>query len=250
MRTAPHCPPLLPPRSPECGDPTFAAAAASLRPATHPGAAPCLLLVGGKDAVLAEEMVAIRSLAARRGWQAVTLCEGHASDQRSRREHLRALTDEYDRLHAQALTLDARHPPAVWVVASGYGAYLATLLSQRRAIDRMLLRSPLVYPDAGWDLPQAQLDDRRAQARSPIRFAPNDNLALCAAGQYLGQVWIVDSAAEAPARHSLHVDYFHAFSRARNRNLACLGQPPADVTHAQPGEDFCATVARWLDTPS
>ena len=95
---------------------------------------------------------------------------------------------------------------------------------------------------------QAQLDDHRAHARSQIRFAPNDNLALCAAGQYLGQVWIVDSPTEAPARHSLHVDYFHAFSRAQGRNLASLGQPPADVTRTQPGDDFCATVAHWLDT--
>ncbi|WP_225784190.1 hypothetical protein [Xenophilus sp. Marseille-Q4582] len=210
--------------------------------------APCLLLVGDRDAPQADDIDAIADLATAHGCGTVSVCRGHSGDERTRREHLRALADEYDRLRARACALHAPVEPPVWVIASGYGAYLATLLSQRRAIDRMLLRSPRVYPDAGWDLPKAQLDDRLARSPSPFRLAPNDNLALCAAGQYLGQVWIVDSPGEDLAHHSLHVDYFHAFSRARDRNLATLGRAPAGVTTAEPGDDFRDTVARWLDT--
>jgi len=212
-----------------------------------PRPTPCLLLIGDtQDDALVDDITA---QALSRGWPQFSHCQGHKGENRTRREHLRALSEEYDRVRADAVhTLDTA--PPVWVIATGYGAYLATLLSERRTIDRLLLRSPTVYPDAGWDLSKRELDEQHAHAHRPIRWAPNDNQALCAAGQYLGQVWIVDSPAEEAAHHSMHVDYFHAFSRARERKLGSLGRglsltaPDATVTPAD--DDFRDTVAQWM----
>ncbi|RYF83760.1 MAG: hypothetical protein EOO29_02200 [Comamonadaceae bacterium] len=166
---------------------------------------------------------------------------GHA--QHTRRAHLRELAEAYDAMVADVAQGPAGKPP-VWVVAAGYGAYLATLLSHRRAIDRMLLRSPKVYADSGWDLSLQALDERHAKAAHHSELAPNDNLAFCAASDYLGQVLIVDGPTEDVGTHGLHVDYFHAFSRARARNLQTLRA----VSSARTADDFPHVVQRWLGT--
>ncbi|MDA7415174.1 hypothetical protein PGB34_02240 [Xenophilus arseniciresistens] len=165
-------------------------------------------------------------------------CEGERG--RSRREHLQTLTRAYDAL------ADGSGAP-VWLIASGYGAYLGTLLSQRRTIERMLLCAPAVYADAGWDLPWMVLDAAHAAHPSQAERAANDNMAFVAAGQYLGQVSVLvspladDDPPQAEDRHGLQVDYFYAFDRARERHLELPQRAAASAAEA-----LRQQVARWL----
>lgn len=211
-----------------------------------PLSAPCLLLAGGgeEECTIYDEVAA---LAVARGWRSTVVSLRQSTDQQTRREHLRLLTRAYDELVATDPPAMPFMDPPVWAIAADYSAYLVTLLSQRRPLARMLLRSPAVYADSDWDSSKAELDRRGARMIRHRELAPNDNLALCAASQYLGQVTILESESEEMALHGLHVDYFHAFSRASERSLTRLGHGRKGMQR-QFCDDFRQAVDKWLAT--
>lgn len=211
-------------------------AAPQPRAVRTPQAAPRLLWLVDADASPWAQLI---DDAAPGDWRrTVVALERDAERSRSRREHLQALSNAYDAL------ADGSDAP-IWLIACGYGAYLGTLLSQRRTIDRMLLCAPAVYADAGWDLPRLVLEAAHAAQPSQAERAANDNMAFVAASQYLGQVSVLvsplDEQQQAPDRHGLQVDCFYAFDRARERHL----EMPRHDAGAAP-EVLRQQVARWL----
>lgn len=142
---------------------------------------------------------------------------GHAgtAPQRSqvtREEGLADVIAAYDFLAAH----DIVDPSAIAVVGTSYGAYLATLLTELRAIHWLALRVPALYPDAGWTTPKAELDRRKIRGyRGRFRGAGR-NRALRACSQFTGDVLIVESEHDEHVPHPAIASFIAAFQHANS----------------------------------
>jgi uncharacterized protein len=73
-------------------------------------------------------------------------------DELSLSDHLADVILAYDRLVAEP-PVDAQR---IGVCGASYGGYLATLLTARRPVQRLLLRAPALYEDADFEAPRSQ----------------------------------------------------------------------------------------------
>jgi pimeloyl-ACP methyl ester carboxylesterase len=103
------------------------------------------------------------------------------ADALSLRDHLTDAVAAYDLLVAER-DVDARR---VAVVAASYGAFLASLLTARRPVGRLVLRAPALYDDADIDVPGA--------SRTALDEPPRTSAALDALRRFQGPVLIVES---------------------------------------------------------
>ena len=105
----------------------------------------------------------------------------------------------------------------IGVVASSYGAYLATLLTAERKVQWLALQAPAIYMDADFDRPKRQLNlDPRLAAYRRRRLQPGANRALTVAARFQGDVLIGESGRDDVIPHQVVANYVHAFDGARS----------------------------------
>ena len=117
------------------------------------------------------------------------------------RQNLADVVAAFDEL-ASAPDVD---PTRIGVCAASYGAYLAVLLTAFRPVNRMLLRAPALYADAGFD---RGLSERRAGNPSTAH-TPLAHLAL-----FPGPVTIVESEHDEVISRDTIAAYLEALPRA------------------------------------
>jgi uncharacterized protein len=136
---------------------------------------------------------------------------GGGLDTLTPRDHLADLVAAYDALAAHP----AVDPARIGVCAASYGAYLSVLLTGHRAVHRLLLRAPGLYPDDLLDVPLGVPRASSAQAgtTSAIR-----NLST-----FGGAVLVVESANDEVIPAAVIAAYLRACPRARHVVLPGAG---------------------------
>lgn len=131
------------------------------------GPAPGVLLVHGLGSDRRTNVERARALTSAHGHTCLAIdLAGHGSStgrlsQVTPRQNLADVVAAYDALVARRDVVPSR----VGVCGASYGAYLAVLLTSRRAVGRLLLRAPALYDDDCLDLP---LSRRRAGGAGSI----------------------------------------------------------------------------------
>jgi uncharacterized protein len=129
---------------------------------------------------------------------------GGELDELTPRDHLADVTAAYDVLVAHPRV----DPSRIGVCAASYGAYLAALLCGERAVRRLMLRAPGLYPDDRLDEP---LRVRRRSAAHAGSTIATRNLAAVR-----GDVLILESGADEQIPHEVVVAYLRARPDARH----------------------------------
>lgn len=172
---------------------------------------------------------------------------GHGSDQAelmtvTRADNLQDICAAYDVL-ASHPAVDTR---SIAVVASSYGAYLATFLTAMRNVRWLALRVPALYRDEDWDQPKYSLnrEDLRAFRNMDIPASANKALAKCQ--DYAGDVMIVESEHDDLVPHRTITSYIAAFSRARSITYKRILGADHALTHLASRRAYDDILIRWL----
>lgn len=139
-------------------------------------------------------------------------------DKLSRFDHLQDVLAAYDFLSSQKLK-------NIHVVGNSYGGYLATLLSKKRNIASLVLKSPALFPDAGFTLPTVQIDfDKNRQVMSK-NIIISENKALSALHDFKNPVLLIESEADTAVPHKIIQNYIKA---CNEKLLSRVSIPGAD----------------------
>lgn len=137
------------------------------------------------------------------------------------REHLTNSLAAFDAL----AKMDAVDPLRIGICGASYGAYLAAMVTSRRATAALLLRAPALYPDSELDIPGGS---RHTRPEIPDDAEPLRDLA-----DFNGQVLIVESEHDEAIPHEVIRAYLAACPRAGHALI--------------PGAAHAMTDPRWND---
>lgn len=161
----------------------------------------------------------------------------------SRESNLRDLVAAYDTL--------AAHPhvdgPAIALVGSSYGGYLATILTTMRPVLWLALRVPALYIDTGWELPKLQLHkdhDLRTYRRSFVAAATNRALRACA--EFKGDVLLVESAHDDIIPPAVIKSYREACVQASSLTYRCMGDADHGLSDEVSQRVYTGLLVQWL----
>lgn len=157
----------------------------------------------------------------------------------SREQNLDDLLSAYDWLASQP-NVDSG---AIAVIGISYGGYLAALLTERRPVRWLALRSAAIYKDEGWQLPKLQLNaDEDLYAYRRRRVEPGENLALAAASRYRGDVLLVEAEHDEIVPPQTTENFRRAFSQASSLTSCVL----ADADHGLAEKSWQHAYTRHL----
>jgi uncharacterized protein len=121
----------------------------------------------------------------------------------------------------------------VGLVGFSYGAYLSILLSAKRNVPWLVIRSPAIYPDRRWDEPKAELLSHVDMLAFRSKIGPeNANAALDSAASFQGPVLLITAEHDRQIPSAVFEAYAHAL-------------PNAPARHVVPGADHALSSPVW-----
>jgi pimeloyl-ACP methyl ester carboxylesterase len=219
-----------------------------IAPEARSNAAPAVLFVhgwgGNQDYYVAEA----RALAAL-GCVCLTFnLRGHAETEAqhetvTREDNMRDVMAAYDVLVAQQGVDKA----FIALVGSSYGAYLGALLTYMRHVRFLALQAPALYKDDDWEAPKRKLHvnpDFMAYRRLALRA--EDNRALGACAQFLGDALIVESEHDEVIPHPAIANYIAALANAHSLTYRMIEGADHALTQEPWERAYTELLVNWL----
>jgi len=146
-------------------------------------------------------------------------------------DHLEDVIAAYDRLASH----EAVDPSRVGVCGASYGGYLAALLTDHRAVKRLILRAPSLASDVNFP---TQRGSSSVSAPVPDGF---DSLKILA--RYVGELLIIESEKDEVIPPSYIAAYLRACPHAQHEMI-----PGATHALTSPSWDevFVNSIVRWF----
>jgi dienelactone hydrolase len=160
----------------------------------------------------------------------------------SREDNLRDLVAAYDLLAGRP----GVDPAAIGVVGSSYGAYLAAILTTLRPVRWLALRVPALYKDEDWAAPKQRLDKEALAAYRRRPVAPEENRALRACAEFVGDALVVESEHDDTVPHAVVTNYLAAFRRARSLTYRRIEGADHGLSDRASQEAYAALLMGWV----
>ena len=217
-------------------------------PQAPDGAAPGILFVhgwGGNQQHYLEEARALAAL----GCVCLTFnLRGHAETEAlhntvTREDNMHDVMAAYDALAARA----GVERSWIGVVGSSYGAYLGALLIYMRPVHAIAMQAPALYKDDDWEAPKRQLHvDPEFAAYRRRALRTEDNRALGACAQFLGDALLVESERDEIIPHPAVANYIAALTNAHSLTYRVIAG--ADHALSDPAWERAYTdlLVNWL----
>jgi len=136
---------------------------------------------------------------------------------------------------------------SIAVIGASYGAYLGALLLYLRPVCMLALRAPALYKDDDWHLPKRQLHvnpDFAAYRRLTLRA--EDNRALGACAQFLGDALVVESEHDEVIPHPAIANYIAALANAHSLTYRVIEKADHALTDPACREAYSALLVNWI----
>jgi pimeloyl-ACP methyl ester carboxylesterase len=131
----------------------------------------------------------------------------------TREDNLRDVVAAYDVLASRP----AVDKSCIVLVGSSYGAYLGALLTYMRPVRLLALHAPALYKDNDWELPKRKLHvDPDFAAYRRLSLRAEDNRALGACAQFLGDALVVESERDEIIPHPAVANYIAALANSHS----------------------------------
>lgn len=123
----------------------------------------------------------------------------------------------------------------IGVCAASYGAYLASLVAQRRAMARLLLRAPAMYGDDEYDVPLGIARSSRADSSA--------SMLTTSLAAFDGEVLVLESGADEVIPHAVIEFYLRTCRRARH---VTIPEATHGLTRAEWEERFLQEILTFF----
>jgi pimeloyl-ACP methyl ester carboxylesterase len=209
---------------------------------------PGTLLIHGWGGCQEQYLASARAIAALGYACLIFNLRGHAEtrgqhESVTREDNLHDVIAAYDFL--SRLTGIDRH--SIAVVGASYGAYLGALLLYLRPVSMLALRAPALYKDDDWELPKRQLHvnpDIAAYRRLTLRA--EDNRALGACAQFLGEALVVESEHDEIIPHPAVANYIAALANAHSLTYRVIEGADHGLTKMEWERAYTELLVGWL----
>jgi dienelactone hydrolase len=219
-----------------------------IAPAAVERLAPGVLFVhgwgGNQDHYLAEA----RAIAALGCVCLIFNLRGHAETEAqhetvTREDNLRDVMAAYDVL---------AHDPGVdkgfiALVGSSYGAYLGALLIYMRPVRLLAFQAPALYKDADWEAPKRKLHiDPDFAAYRRLTLRAEDNRALGACAQFLGDALVVESEHDEIIPHPAVANYIAALANAHSLTYRMIEGADHGLSDENCERAYTELLVNWI----
>ena len=170
---------------------------------------------------------------------------GQTQDDRgkvTREDNLSDIFAAYDRLAAHP----GVDPASILVVASSYGAYLATFLLSHRPVRWLALRVPALYRDDDWDQPKAMIDRDDLQLYRSMDVPMTSNRALRNCRDFKGDVLLVESEDDALIPHATVASYLAAFKKSCSITHRIIAGADHALSLPESRRAYDELLLRWI----
>lgn len=208
-----------------------------------------LLALPGWDDDGSQQFTALSALLAPRSWvcRRARIPDASWPAQRraavSRSDSLHAVLEDYMDLAAVRGVARSR----LGLLGFSYGGYMASLLAAAKPVRFLALRSPALYPDAGWDLPKEALDKPTLRAYRSQLLAPSQNRSLRSCAGFRGDVLLVDAQEDEVIPHQVIASYARAFGSARSLTRYTLAGADHQLSAPAAQREYHDMLVAWLD---
>lgn len=158
----------------------------------------------------------------------------------TREDALRQALEDYQQLDRR---LDGG---PITVLGFSFGAYIATYLAASCQAQRLILRSPALYPDEGWTVPKEALDEQGLMAYRNQFHDALSNEALHCCEKFKGDVLLVDSENDEVIPRPVIASYEAAFASARSMTRHTVQGADHPLTEARWQNEYLKVVLEWL----
>ena len=165
----------------------------------------------------------------------------HDQDNVTREDNLRDVLAAYDLL-AKNPGVDRER---IAVVGSSYGAYLAAIATELRAVRWLGLRVPALYLDEEWTTPKQKLNKSEIASyrRGPVK--PGQNRALSACAAFKGDVLVVESEHDDIVPHPTVTNYREAFEKAHSLTYRVIADADHGLSDQAWQEAYTSILLNW-----
>lgn len=173
---------------------------------------------------------------------------GHAEteaqhDTVTREDNLRDVLAAYDVL-ANRPAVDKS---CIALVGSSYGAYLGALLTYMRPVRLLALHAPALYKDDDWELPKRKLHvDPDFAAYRRLSLRAEDNRALGACAQFLGDALVVESERDEIIPHPAVANYIAALANAHSLTYRVIEEADHALSQEPWERAYTGLLVGWL----
>ena len=173
---------------------------------------------------------------------------GHAEtsdlhDTVTREDNLRDLIAAYDAL-ARRTGVDKA---CIGLVGSSYGGYLGALLLFMRPLHFLALQAPALYKDDNWLVPKRKLHvDADFAAYRRLSLRAEDNRALGACAQFLGDALVVESEHDEIIPHPAVANYIAALANAHSLTYRVIDGGDHSLSSPQCERAYTALLVGWF----
>jgi hypothetical protein len=217
-------------------------------PAALERAAPGALFVHGWGGNREQDLAAARASAAL-GCVCLTFdLRGHAETERqhetvTREQNLRDVAAAYDVLAGNALV----ERSFIALVGASYGAYLGALLTFLRPVRLLALRAPALYKDDDWEAPKRKLHiEANFAAYRRLALRAEDNRALGACAQFLGDALLVESEHDEIVPHPAVANYIAALANAHSLTYRMIEGADHALSEKRWEHAYTELLVNWL----
>lgn len=160
----------------------------------------------------------------------------------TREQNLADIVAAYDKL----ITHPSVDRSCVAVIGTSYGGYLASILTELRAVRWLAMRVPAIYEDQNWQTPKQALDREQLMAYRERPLGPQDNRALRACAQFEGDVLIVESEFDEHVPHRTIMNYRAAFQRAHSMTHRIIDGADHSLSGETCQEAYTSLLTNWI----
>jgi hypothetical protein len=173
---------------------------------------------------------------------------GHAAteaqhDTVTREDNMRDVMAAYDVLAGQ----EGVDKSCIALVGSSYGAYLGALLIYMRQVRLLAMQAPALYKDDDWEKPKRKLHvDPEFAAYRRRSLKAEDNRALGACAQFLGDALVVESEHDEIIPHPAVANYIAALANAHSLTYRVIEGADHGLSEEPWERAYTELLVNWL----
>lgn len=135
----------------------------------------------------------------------------------------------------------------IGVVGSSYGAYLAALLIYMRSVRFLALQAPALYKDDDWEVPKRKLHvDPNFAAYRRLALRAEENRALGACAQFLGDALVVESQHDEIIPHPAVANYIAALANAHSLTYRVIEGADHALSRPEWESEYTELLVSWM----